>query len=341
MLGRVARAGGAIAVVAAVTWIALAVVLYLLFYRTVTDVYQKIGRNVLQVDCGRVVPNELIYTLSPGECRFANPEFDTRVQVDGDGFRNVPEHLGSGPVKVVVLGDSHALGWGVQQEEKLSSRLARDPRFAVRDLAMSSYGTARELLALKRHEPDAGVVVLQYCDNDRAENAEFLSNPDAFVANGPERARQYAAQMVLHRQAADRHRSLRWVLQSGLVALSATWRILGLPPRGPSESPQHAIKQEAALFASVLAHFKTELAGKTLIVFDSYPRRPRSGFAPAFRAALEHAGMANVIVVDLAGTLVASDYFHIDEHLRASGHAKVAARILAELDRSASMPTAR
>lgn len=338
MIGKLARMSGTIVGVAAVTWLALALILYLALYRTIGEIYQNVGRDVLQVSCGQVVPNELIYTLAPGVCQFANAEFDTRVLVDADGFRNAREHLGSGPIKVAVLGDSHAMGWGVEQGDKLSSLLARDARLTVRDLAMSSYGTARELLAMRRYAGAADVIIVQYCDNDRAENTEFLRDPAAFIANAPVRARQYEAETLAVQQAAERSRTLRTVLRSGLAGIAATWRLLWLPPRAGRETPQPVIEQEAKLFAGVLAHFKAELTDKTIIVFDSFPRSPRVGFAKAFDAALQAVGLNHVVVLDFAGTLAPSDYFHIDDHMRARGHAKVAARVQNVLAQSGKLP---
>ena len=341
MIGKIARQFGTIVGVAAATWIVLALLLYGLFYRTINDVYQKVGRDVLQVVCGRMVPNELIYTLTPGECRFTNSEFDIGVRVDADGFRNAREHLGAGPVKVAVIGDSHAMGWGVQQGEKLSSLLARDPRLSVRDLSMSSYGTARELLALQRYGQNADVVILQYCDNDRAENAAFVADPPGFVAKAAERAATYEKEIASLRQSAGQPGPLRGILRSGLGGLAATWRLMLLPPRATRPTPQPVIETEAKLFAGVVAHFKTALAGRTVVVFDGTPRGARVGSAGAFRAALDNEGLDNVVVLDLVGTITPSDYFHIDEHMRARGHAKLAARMLAELDRPGRLPVPR
>lgn len=331
MTARWARLGVAILGTAVATWLVLSLLLYGLFYRTLTDVYEKHGRNVMQVVCGRSVPDALVYTLAPGICRFANAEFDTGVTADADGFRNVEEHLGTGPVKVALLGDSHALGWGVEQGEKLSTLLARDPRLRVRDLAGPSYGTPRELLALRRFGGDADIVVLQYCENDRFENAEFLRDPKAFFAEAPKRAQAYWAEVERHRTGAERGQFLQTALQRGLAGLTVTWRMLRLPTRAKPQTPPRVIAEEARLFAGVLLHFKAELAGKTVLVFDSFPRGPRPGFAPAFRAALADAGLNHIAVMDLAGTLQPSDYFHLDDHMRPSGHAKVAARVLVEL----------
>ncbi len=335
MIRNLTRRVGAIALVAASTWLGLCLVLYLLFHRTLTDVYQQRVRNVLQAECGRMVEGPLIYTLTPGTCLFENPEFRTRLTIDPDGFRNEPLALGSGPVLVAVVGDSHALGWGVEQSQTLSSLLARDPRFTVRSLAMSSYGTAREMMALERFAADADVIVLQYCDNDYPENMELLTRPADFISGARARAQRYQEQIIALRRARETSPGAHAVLQHAFAAVAATWRLMLLPPRSQPSTPVSTIEYEALAFSKVLLWAQPILAGKTVIVMENHPKRPRENFARVFANRLTMEGLGHVAVLDLAGTIVPRDYFHIDEHMRASGHAKVAARVLAELDRLA------
>lgn len=338
MIQRLTRQIPRVLGIAAATWLVLALVLYLLMPRTLDKIYQGQVRNIVQYDCGRPLTDVLVYTLKPGECRFTNPEFDTRIVVDAEGFRNTPAHTGTGPLKVAVAGDSHAMGWGVEQHEKLASLLARDPRFTVRDLSMSSYGTPRELIAVLRHTRDANAIVLQYCDNDRAENAAFLANPDAFFSGAAARAESYWTNVRLQMESMANAPIRRQLLQQTFMALATTYDVLQLPPRHTTSTLPRILEEEARLFASVLAHFHSDLADKTIIVFESHPRRPRPTFAATFRKALADAGLAHVIVLDLAGTLDPRDYFHLDDHMRASGHAKIAARIITELDRPGRLP---
>lgn len=341
MIANPLRRLGVVTAMAVATWLVLCLVLYLLVHRTLITVYQQQVRNVLQVECGRTVEGPLIYTLTPGACRFRNPEFDTRLVIDADGFRNDAAVQGKGPVRIAVVGDSHALGWGVEQSQTLASLLAKDPRFTLRSLAMSSYGTAREMMALERFAADADVVVLQYCDNDYSENMELLTRPAEFISGAAERAKRYEEQIAALRQARERSPLAHAVLQNAFGAVAATWRLMLLPPRSQPSPPVSTIEYEALAFAKVLRWAQPILAGKTVIVMENYPKQPRAQFAPVFAKRLAMEGLAHVSVLDLAGTLVPRDYFHIDEHMRASGHAKVAARVLAELDRIAPRPRAR
>ncbi len=96
-------------VATSIAWLGFALVCYGPLYETVYRIYTDIGREVVQIRCGRLVSNELVYTLAPGTCRFRNAEFDTELRIDDDGFRNAREHRGTGPLSVAVLGDSFAI----------------------------------------------------------------------------------------------------------------------------------------------------------------------------------------------------------------------------------------
>jgi hypothetical protein len=314
------------------TWLAIVLVCYAFLYKTVYAVYDTQAREVLQAKCGRIVQNELIYTLEPGACHFVNAEFDTVLSIDRDGFRNGPANQGDGPVKLAVIGDSYAMGWGVSQAETFASLIAGDRRFAVRNLAMSSYGTARELFALKRFAPDADIVVLQYSMNDWSENRTFAADPAKFSANAEARAAAYAKQLQTHLGRSALQSGVREVASFLVGHLAWSWRLLHLPPRRTtSPTPQRRMEEEAKSFVAVLSEFRSLLGGKTVIVLEALPRLERTNFAPTFRKALAAAGFRNMTVVDLVGELTPADYFHLDDHLRASGHAKIAARLLSAL----------
>ena len=72
-------------------------------------------RKMMQylADCARY-DNELAYTLKPGSCQVASREFDVGYRINSAGARDEEASLES--PQVVVIGDSHAMGWGVAQE---------------------------------------------------------------------------------------------------------------------------------------------------------------------------------------------------------------------------------
>ncbi|MFN3682223.1 MAG: SGNH/GDSL hydrolase family protein [Nitrospira sp.] len=109
-------------------------------------------------------------------------EFSTILTFDEKGFRTtrLSDDTVHRPTKgrIIVLGDSQAMGWGVQDHETFAAVLAQDYGFEVVNLAVSSYGTARELLRLQREFSlqEGDVVVIQYHPNDLGENLAFLKH---------------------------------------------------------------------------------------------------------------------------------------------------------------------
>src|SRR5262249_14136512 len=121
--------------------------------------------------CSQYDP-DLTYTLRPGRCTFENLEFRTDVRVNRLGLRDEEDAL-SRP-DVIVLGDSHAMGWGVEHDETFSHVLAEKTALRVLDAGISSYGTVREMRLLDRLDvSQLRALVIQYSDNDLAENRSF------------------------------------------------------------------------------------------------------------------------------------------------------------------------
>jgi hypothetical protein len=85
-------------------------------------------------------------------------EFDTTVRSNQLGFRGPP--LGPRPddvVRYVVIGDSYAFGWGVEEDSTYAAQLERlleasaadDQRFEVVNAALPGFGTFQRLRALE------------------------------------------------------------------------------------------------------------------------------------------------------------------------------------------------
>lgn len=113
------------------------------------------------------------WSTSPGTVarhRNAALGFDVVYRINNRGFRG-PLHgpiKPSGVTRVVVLGDSNAFGWGLEDGHHFSSVLDQLDRLEVINLAVTGYSTDQELMRLEnegfKFNPD--VVVLQVTPND-------------------------------------------------------------------------------------------------------------------------------------------------------------------------------
>jgi hypothetical protein len=109
-----------------------------------------------------------------------------RVRHNRDGLRGaeVPVARTPGRARVVVLGDSYLWGWGVEDDETFSARLARLTGAEVVTLACSSYGTIQEMLLFETagaaYRPD--VVILGFHMNDLEDNVDSYGERRPFGA---------------------------------------------------------------------------------------------------------------------------------------------------------------
>lgn len=101
---------------------------------------------------------------------FILPDFRVTIRNNSRGFRDRERSYRKGDEKrIVLLGDSHAWGWGVENEENFPALLEEKLRgWEVINLGHAGYSTDQELLLLERegmrYSPD--IVLLLFCEND-------------------------------------------------------------------------------------------------------------------------------------------------------------------------------
>jgi hypothetical protein len=136
--------------------------------------FRKIWQN--QVNCVDY-DKDLIFVAKLGMCEFNNVEFKTQLNFNEKGRVN-SSNIYSNKKGVAVLGDSHAMGWGVNDIETFSYILENKIKRPVFNLAVSGYSTNRELLALKRSKliDQIDTIIIQYSNNDFHENKSFSNN---------------------------------------------------------------------------------------------------------------------------------------------------------------------
>ncbi|MFQ5445595.1 MAG: SGNH/GDSL hydrolase family protein [Saprospiraceae bacterium] len=269
---------------------------------------------VHHLDRGRY-DDELFYTLRPGTFQFSNFEFSTSYYVNSAGFRDDEASLHA--PEVICLGDSYTMGWGVEQQEDFPSLLEKNLGRRVLNLGVASYGTARESLAFERlRSGKTKLIVLQYCPNDAVENRAFVKNDYHLEVSPPEVLRE----------------DMRWFRMLGTyfplkychAALAEMARRM-CRKTDPGKTGSRISGQALADFYDIIKKIKSRFGGK-VVIFNMTPG-PRLQEDAALRALFDKQPLPGVYFLPVAKLLSATDYFVLDDHLRASGHRKVAAAL--------------
>lgn len=272
-------------------------------------------------ECSEPDP-DLLYRLRPGRCRFAGDEFDTTFVVSS---RHLREDREVPAPDLLVLGDSVALGWGVEREQAFPAQLAQALGAREVVVANSSYGTVRELLLLRRLAlADFGAVVLQYHANDLRENRAFL----AAGRHRPSPPEEYAHWVAVSERIRGKvflKRTRHW--------FALFWSDL-VGPAPPPEAPAGPADHARALMAS-LAAFAADLRSRPVLILAEGLGADEAAFVAAVNSAPRSA-VGPVRAVEVASRLAAGDRFDLDPHWRASGHRAVAAALARELRPAAS-----
>ena len=144
------------------------------------QIYFKGYRNIWQnnKNCS-IFDRQLLYKPKIGSCKFTNPEFQTNV-IFNEFFREHDTILDKNNSNdyIVVLGDSIAMGWGVNNDETFSYHLEKKLNKKVYNMAVSSYGSVREIKRLKLSPfyENSNTIIIQYHPNDLGENKELDIN---------------------------------------------------------------------------------------------------------------------------------------------------------------------
>ena len=280
----------------------------------VRSIYLREDWSLPQMDL-RIVgyDPELTYLLRPTPSRFKNREFDTTLAGNSAGLRDDEASLER--PDLIVTGDSFAFGWGVERHSTFAQVLERRTGLKVLNAAMSSYGTARQMILLERLDlSTARAVVIQYFMNDYRENRAFIeagyslsiTPEDEFL----ESIRDFESQTT--------YRPLDY--------LAAFLDRRSYFPELETVSP----RQVAVTFLRVLAS-SDELEDLPILLLQIDPWNEFGHYdiirpiAELLEVEAEFSSLSNhLFLVPLVGVLGGDDFFRLDPHLRPGGHQKIA-----------------
>lgn len=250
--------------------------------------------------------------------RFTNPEFNVEIKTNSLGVRDDEASLHD--PSIVVLGDSHGMGWGVEQQERFSEVLEKQFDIKVLNTAITSYGTHRESKLLSQVDLDScKLLIIQYCDNDLDENRVNYPNPQKSGIDA--RAFEVAGKQNTINKTYFPFKgiflSLRSLIINGLKKS---------PPPAPAAPAKPvtnvpAVKQEhAEAFFPYLERIRAIYKGP-IVVFDlgvyNYP------IVKEFESYQATHPAQDTYFFNVHPLLGRPEYFTIDDHINARGHGKI------------------
>ena len=263
----------------------------------------------------------LFYSIRPNaRVLFSNREYADSFIINQKGFR-ASENESIRP-EIISVGDSYAMGIGVNQNETYTSLLERRTGMNALNCGVSSYGTARESIALPSIDTsNVKYIIWQYCSNDASENKQYVEQDFHYTPPGPSYF-QYLQAMNAWNVKYFPGKYFLTLLKILFRYKSGRNALLNQQPKQPGT------REQAINFLEIIRHSGINFSRSKIIVFelDSYP--VKSAFADLLTMLLKeekYKPLSNyIIVVDMSNKLKASDYFILDNHINAFGHRAVA-----------------
>lgn len=296
------------------------------------DYYMSKDRQIAQYSSELAMYDpELFYKLRPGEHSFQNREFDTEFTVNSQGFRDDEASLNN--PKIIVLGDSWTMGWGVNDDENFPYLIEQNTGFITLNTGVSSYGTPREFKSFTALNTDSlRYLIIQFDMNDNSENCEFSYAGNNYV---PSSEKEYNAIRDMHADAIAyfpfKHTShfVRNYLEKRFPKAfvgketkeSATDELVEV--ERPYISPTDA-------FLNVLIHSHIP-DSVPIIVFQVGDGSTEILIDPLTKLLTENDSIITspIHVLDMQAYLTEQNYYLLDLHLKPEGH-QIVAEVLAD-----------
>lgn len=282
-------------------------------------------RNIWQYQSDCVdVGGELIYQPKFGECSHSNLEFSTTLTFNENGRQNSFSYDPNLP-RIAVLGDSHAMGWGVNDDETFSAQLQRITNRRVYNLGVSSYATERELdrLALLQDLSSVDTVIIQYCDNDLAPNRQYPINRNLAVDRF-----NTALQSYYSSQDSALSRNF-WSAFKSIVPTHIKAQIKSLLGLNLNASDSIDENEHRFSIERILVEYSELLKGKEVYVMFVSGHN-NSALPNNWVGSFSERGL-RVNFIDLS--FERNHFYDIDDHLNEHGHLYIASHINSLIDR--------
>lgn len=289
--------------------------------------YEHYNRSILQYEKGMVqYDSELFYTLKPGDFTFENIEFKTQYHINSIGCRDDEESINY--PKIVVLGDSYAMGWGVQQNETYASIVESTLNINVLNAGTTSYGTPREMKMLEKINTDSmKYLILQYCPNDYGENIQYALNQNQLIISSEAK---YDSIAEIARQ-----KTSYYLFKHTLILLPALLKgeSVVLPDTTNYTPPPHIdIHQN---FLDMLINSKKIPENTKIIIFTLGSKGGGNKFLENVQSVLNNNPKSplynRITFFNFSEVLKKENYYLLDNHINSSGHQIVADSLIKQL----------
>ena len=285
--------------------------------------YMSKDRNIIQFmpECAKY-DDELTYTLKEGDCIIKNREFEVKYDINSLGLRDDEKSLDK--PEIIVLGDSHAMGWGVAQDKTFAFLTENNSNKNVLNAAISSYGTARESLILDRIDKSKlKYLIIQYCQNDYGENKSFVNND--FKLNITSEA-EY--QKTVNKHINRKYKPFRF--SSMLI------RNISRTMRGKNKVVDQAVDRsgEFNVLIEILSNISNKIGNDVkIIIFETNGHNNNDSKLFDYIETIKKENKLGILqdqimTLDTSEILTGTDYFILDDHMNQNGHQKVANELL-------------
>ncbi len=314
-------------------------------------------RDIFQHEKGNIrFDEELGFTVRPDlKVYFNTEEFRTLVTTNSMGFRD--DEASMKDPAILILGDSLAFGWGVEDDEVCEKALEEMSGLKVLNMSVPGYGTFQEFLLLRRwektHDISGKTVLFLLYPNDLLDNLGMTpSDPSFRLEEGsikylkPEKV---ALEYKLREYENDPYRRpickeshLAYRLQR--IIPNIRRKILNLPKKKTTHPS--FVKRASTIdhndkfdiFRTVIGWIKDFAEDENFkvafvwIPTIKYYEKGAAIFGGESETALlsktkEILRESGLPLIDLTKTLLRADYYKYDGHLKPGGQYKIAAEI--------------
>ena len=274
-------------------------------------IYFRGYRNIWQYNNNCTSYDEnLLYKPKIGKCEFNNPEFSTHLTFDKISRKNnLKNNYNDDENYILVLGDSIAMGWGVNDDETFSFQIEKSIKKKVYNLGVSSYGTIREIkkMKLSPYYKDSKEIIIQYHPNDLLENMNLDYN------------KKYSKDEYdnIYENTDFQLNSIKFILKNFKTSIRLFFSdIIDLLFR---EANLEKINfNEHKQYLEKIIKERIDVKNKEVIVFMVIAPYQKVNNFPESNNEIKY------LLIELDDT----DYFIVDEHPNKKGHLKIAKRLV-------------